>query len=538
MPALSRATRRNSRLRRVSFPDNPTPPFSMHRTTLISMLFVALLAVFAAPAGASKTQESILQDDRLLLESGADVRNQTLDELKALGVDTIRVNAIWARIAPERDADAKPNFDSADPASYPSGAFTELDALLQGAAARQMGVLLTPTGPAPRWASPCGDRRTCDPNVAEFKAFVTALGKRYSGQYVVGGAAGSGGLVPIPKTGTPADAAIDQVNAAQGVQAAQAGTTLPRVARWSIWNEPNLGSWLTPQYTGSSKKPVPASARIYRGLLYAALDALAETGHGNDQVLVGETGPIGRSGGALATRHRAPLAFWRDLLCINSRGSAISTKSLGCKGSYRRLPGAVAHHPYTRGALGSPSTRAGRDDLPLAQIRNLYRVLDQGAKRKRIGSKAPVYLTEYGIQTKPPDRFGVSQGTQARYLNQADWMAYRDGRIRSVSQYELVDPPDPNTFNTGLRFNNGKAKASLAAYRIPIWVSRGRVWGQVRAGGESAEVQWRSSSKRSFKRYKTVKLNSAGYFDLKVSRRGGQWRVVAGGNSSRTASGY
>lgn len=501
------------------------------------MLFIALFAALAAPAGASKTQESIFQDDRLLLESGADVRNSTLDELKGLGVDTIRVNAIWARIAPERDADAKPGFDSSDPAAYPSGAFTELDALLQGAAARGMGVLVTPTGPAPRWASPCGDRRTCDPNVAEFKAFVTALGKRYSGQYTVGGAPGTGGPIQLPKTGTPADAAIDQVNAAQS-QPAQAGTTLPRVARWSIWNEPNLGSWLTPQYTGSSKKPVPASARIYRGLLYAALDALAATGHGGDQVLTGETAPIGRTGGALSTRSRAPLAFWRDLLCINSRGSAISTKSLGCNGSFRRLPAAVAHHPYTRGAYGSPTSRAGRDDVPLASIRNLYRVLDQGAKRKRIGKGAPVFLTEYGVQTKPPDRFGVSQGTQARYLNQADWMAYRDGRIRSVSQYELTDPADPNTFNTGLRFNNGNAKSSLAAYRIPIWVSSKRVWGQVRAGGESAEVQWRSSSKRAFKRYRTVKLNAAGYFDLKVNRRGGQWRVVAGGNSSRTASGY
>jgi hypothetical protein len=64
------------------------------------------------------------------------------------------------------------------------------------------------------------------------------------------------------------------------------------------------------------------------------------------------------------------------------------------------------------------------------------------------------------------------------------------------------------------------------------------VWGQVRAGGDTAEVQWRSSSKRSFKKYKTVKLNSAGYFDLKVSRPGGQWRLVAGGNAGRTSSGY
>jgi hypothetical protein len=495
------------------------------------MLVIALLAVVAAPAGASKTQESIFQDDRQLLELGADVRNQTLDDLKGLGVDTIRVNALWVRIAPERDSESKPSFDAADPAAYPAGAWDALDGLLTGAAARSMSVLVTVTGPAPKWASPCGDRYTCNPSTSEFKAFATAIGKRYSGSYVVGGSPGSTGTLPLPKTNT----ALDDVT---GVQAAQAGTTLPRVARWSIWNEPNLGGWLTPQYTGSNKKPVPASARIYRGLLYAALDGLTDSGHGSDQILVGETAPIGQTGGPLEKRNRSPLAFWRDLLCIDSRGRATTSKSLGCEGTFRSVPGAAAHHPYGRSAYGSPTSTAGRDDLPLASIRNLYRVLDQGATRKRIASKAPVFLTEYGLQTNPPDRFGVSFGNQARYINQADWIAYRDSRIRSVSQYELVDPADSSTFNTGLRRSNGAVKPSYAAYRLPIWVSTKRVWGQVRAGGESVALQWRSSSKKSFKTYKTVKLNSAGYFDLKVNRRGGQWRLLSGSSASRTASGY
>jgi hypothetical protein len=284
---------------------------------------------------------------------------------------------------------------------------------------------------------------------------------------------------------------------------------------------------------------VPASARIYRGLLYAAMDALADTGHGSDQILVGETAPVGRTGGELAKRSRAPLAFYRELLCINSRGSAISTSSLGCKGSFRALPGAVAHHPYARAAIGPPTSKAGRDELPLSAIRNLYRVLDWGAKRKRIGSKAPVYFTEYGIETRPPNKFGVSLSEHARYINQADWMSYRDGRVRSVAQYELIDPADTNTFNTGLRLNDGRAKPALAAYRLPIWVSRGRVWGQVRAAsGGSAVIQWRSSSKKAFKNYKTVKLSASGYFDQKVSRSGGQWRLVSGSDAGRVASGY
>jgi hypothetical protein len=500
------------------------------------MLTAGLLAVLAVPASASKTQESIFQDDRLLMTDNGAQRDATLDELKGLGVDTIRVNAIWARIAPERDSTTKPNFDASDPGAYPAGSWAHLDALVQGAAARGIGLYVTITGPVPAWASPCGDRRTCDPNVEEFRAFATAIGRRYSGSYVIGGSPGSAGVLPLPKTNTPADPAIDETN---GVRAAQAGTTLPRVGRWSIWNEPNQGSWLTPQYTGSSRKPRPASARIYRGLLYAGLDGLAASGHGDDQVMIGETSPIGRTSGSLEKRNRAPLSFYRDLLCIDTRGRAISTSSLGCKGNFRSLPGAVAHHPYSRGALGSPTSKGAANDVTLAQIGNLARVLDQGAKRKRLPGKTPIFLTEYGIQTKPPERFGVSQGTHARYLNLADWMAYRNSRIRAVSQYELNDPPEVDQFNTGLRFTNGEAKASLAAYRLPIWVSRGRVWGQVRAAsGGTAELQWRSSSKKGWKTYKTVKLNSRGYFDQKVSRRRGQWRLVSGGNAGRTASGY
>src|SRR2546430_940457 len=71
---------------------------------------------------------------------------------------------------------------------------------------------------------------------------------------------------------------------------------LPRIAGGTAWNEPTLGSWLTPQYTGSSKHPVQASPRIYRGLFYAAAEGLAASGHSGDQLLAGETGPIGQTG--------------------------------------------------------------------------------------------------------------------------------------------------------------------------------------------------------------------------------------------------
>ena len=42
-------------------------------------------------------------------------------------------------------------------------------------------------------------------------------------------------------------------------------------------------------------------------------------------------------------------------------------------------------------------------------------------------------------------------------MNQSDWVAFRDPRIRSVAQYKLVDDPDLAGFQTGLRFAQRRA---------------------------------------------------------------------------------
>src|SRR3954447_4453577 len=116
----------------------------MRRTVLIFML--AALAVMPAAAHASQSQESLFEDEVSLLYSGAERRDQTLDELRDLGVDVIRANVIWNRYAPSPRSKSKPSFDASDPNAYPLG---EVDALVAGAAARGMTVLLTPTAPAP-----------------------------------------------------------------------------------------------------------------------------------------------------------------------------------------------------------------------------------------------------------------------------------------------------------------------------------------------------------------------------------------------------
>ncbi len=89
----------------------------------------------------------------------------------------------------------------------------------------------------------------------------------------------------------------------------------------------------------------------------------------------------------------------------------------------------------------------------------------------------PLYLSEYGYQTNPPDRIGVSLARQAAYLAQAEYMAWRTPAVRAWSQYLLYDNGDPisKTFQTGLLFADGREKPSYQGYKLPIWLPKRRV---------------------------------------------------------------
>ena len=143
---------------------------------LFAVAALACAALPCAPALAAPDQQSLIEDEKLMLESGPAVQAASLDEAKALGADVIRANVIWSRYAPSPTATKKPKgFDAKNPAAYPAGVFAMLDSFVAGAQARGMTVLLTPTAPIPAWASRCKGstkvRSTCKPNPAAFGQF-------------------------------------------------------------------------------------------------------------------------------------------------------------------------------------------------------------------------------------------------------------------------------------------------------------------------------------------------------------------------------
>ena len=474
----------------------------MRRAIFLTSALAALLV--ATPAGASRVQRSIFEDDQTLVLSSATIRERTLDDLRTLGVDTVHSVVFWNKVSPDPLSTHRPaGFDGSNPAAYPANLWDRYDGLVRGAQARGMDLLLSPSSPMPAWASGCKAslkvRKVCRPNPTQFKRFVQALGTRYSGSYA-------------------------DENEGRGV--------LPRVARWSIWNEPNQGGWLQPQ---ANKRGAVAPA-LYRGLVRAALLGLRASGHGSDEILLGETAPIGRRSGPAASRPTPPGTFLRDVLCIDGRGRALRARSLDCSGGFGRLAvTGIAHHPYTRGGSQPPTSRGSSTEITISSISRLKTIIRQAGAKRRIPKGLPIQYTEFGFQTNPPDGlFGVSLAKQAAWINESDFIAWHDPSVRAVAQYEMRDEASLAAFQTGLRFLDGRAKPAWAAYRLPLWVERRGskllVWGQLRAAVDGAveqvDIQNAPAANGAFTSVKTVPVTSRkGFFNVKLPKRAGVWRA-------------
>ena len=68
---------------------------------------------------------------------------------------------------------------------------------------------------------------------------------------------------PAPDWATPGKSSVDRPNATEfGKFVRAVGTRFSTVKIWSIWNEPNLSSWLSPQVKGGvPQSPRPRQSR-------------------------------------------------------------------------------------------------------------------------------------------------------------------------------------------------------------------------------------------------------------------------------------
>ena len=468
---------------------------------------------------------------------GDDARVEaTFSTMRALGVDRVRVSMLWRLIAPAPTSRTRPAFAAggpSDPAAYPAASWDRYDRIVNAARRHGLELLFTITGPGPIWASadPAREEPMLDPNPGDFRAFVTAVGRRYSGSYpderVVPAPPRRGLFEPPPPPQPPPP-------------------ILPRVSMWSIWNEPNQPGWLRPQALRIGGRRVPASPRVYRGLQDAGYAGLAATGHAGDTIVLAETAPRGSPRLTNVSPMR-PLLFIRELYCLDRRlrpyaGRAAQQRGCPADAAGRRRfvadhPGLFrstgwAHHPY--GLEISPSTPDPQpDQVTLAVLSRLTSTLDRIFRRYGVRRRLPVWLTEYGYQTNPPDSLiGVSWRRHAAWINEADYLAHRNRRVRSVAQFLLVDdgpnrrvaPTDlrywGSTFQSGLISLDGRRKPAFSAYQRPVHVSRSRVrrgryvslFGQLRPARNgaplTADVEFRPRGSARWKRVRRIGVRS------------------------------
>jgi hypothetical protein len=437
----------------------------------VLLIAIAALLLAAPAADANRSQLTIFEAGREIRSHDPAVRAQVLDEVRQFGVRWIRVVMYWRDVAPEPGDPSAPRFDETDPAAYD---WTTYERIVAEARARGIRVLITPSGPAPDWATLTGDG-VHYPSPTRFRRFMTAVGRQFGS----------------------------------------------RISHWSIWNEPNHPQFLGPQY----RRGRPYSPGLYRRLFLAAHRALDRTGNRRDRVLMGETAPRGNRN----VVH--PLRFLRRTLCLDER----YRKRRSC----RKLPAdGYAHHPYT--------TRAGpffvsrrRDDVTIGSLWRLTRALKRAERARAIPRRTPIYLTEFGIQSKPDPVYGVSQLRQAEYRAIGEKIAWNSGRVRAISQYLMRDDLPRRGrdrfggFESGLRRSDGRKKVAYGGFRLPMVArrsgrSRVRLWGLVRPhdGGERVELQYRNRGGR-WRHLKRDRTGRRGYWATGTRyRRGRSYRVL------------
>ncbi|HEY4278944.1 MAG TPA: cellulase family glycosylhydrolase [Conexibacter sp.] len=404
---------------------------------------------------------------------------RALDQITSLGATAIRITMPWREIAPDPDSRTAPSFNATDPNAYPAAGWAGFDAAINGARQRHLKVQLTITGPAPDWATPSKHDGLTRPDPTAFGKFATAVARRYGS----------------------------------------------KIGVWSIWNEPNLGKLLKPIASN-------ASATVYRNLYLKAYEGLRNAGV-RAPVLIGELAPIGNSLKDQGTIR--PLAFLRATLCLDRNDRRL--KGTHCA----KVPTqGLALHPYATRA--GPFLQPPADDVTIGVLSRATSALDKAAKAGAIPAHLPLYVTEFGVQSLPDQILGVPLAVQSDYRSLAEYIAFKNPRVKAFSQYLLRDDAgtgrEHGAFESGLFLNKGdKAKPALEGFRLPLVVlasrnpSRVTLWGLVRPAraahhSGSLTIQYADKGK-SFKQLATQRYSSSGYWKRVVStKKGRAFRVV------------
>jgi len=287
-----------------------------------------------------------------------------------------------------------------DDAFDPAYRLDDVDELTRNAQRLGIELLITIWG-TPRWANGGEGPNYAPSNPHDLEDFAHALADRYSGRH--------------------------------------AG--YPSVRLFSVWNEPNLEQFLAPQFDARGHSTSPAiyarlARAVYEGVKDANPDAL---------VAIGETSPHGRdapSRDRIQDSH-SPVRFARLLAGVKPRVEF----------------DAWAQHPYPQRPSLSPGADVHWPRVGLSNLERFGRDLDAWFERPDV----PLWLTEYGLETRPGEPHGISQTLQARYAVDALRMASALPRVRMFVWFVFHDQPE-TPWQSGLIGADGRPKLALRAF--------------------------------------------------------------------------
>ena len=297
-----------------------------------------------------------------------------------------------------------------------------------------------------------------------------------------------------------------------------------RVRLWTTWNEPNHRVFLQPQWVRSGAGWRPVTPHLYRRLHNAAYREV-KAASGANRVLIGGLSSFGNPGRG-PRRGLAPLRFTRELACVDARLRPLRTPE--CRGFKALRADGFALHPYS---LDTPpeASDPGSDRVQIGELAKLTSLLAELERRGRVARPLPLYLTEYGYQTDPPDPGKISQALAGRYQGRALFQGFRAARTRQFPQFLLYDiAPDRSKpagsaarwggYQTGLYTYRGRPKPEVVrGFELPFLALRTQdergatavaVFGQVRPrrGTQTIEIQRRGAGGR----WATVPSRAAG----------------------------
>jgi hypothetical protein len=303
----------------------------------------------------------------------------------------MRLLVQWNETAKTRPANPSNPFD-------PAYELDDVDEAVRAAQQNDQEVILTLSG-TPRWANGGKSPNVMPRRVADFTAFSRAIALRYSGRY-------------------------------QGY---------PFVRFFSIWNEPNLPGFLTPQFDSRGRSVAPANYAKLAAAAYSGIKA----GNRRARVAIGETSARGSDKATGIRPTHSPGKF----------------AELVAKANPRLKFDAWSHHPYPSVPSSPPSQIVKWPNVSLRSLPRFEQSLKTWFKRKSV---IPIWVTEYGHQTRPEDPLGVPYSTQAAYIQQA--MSLASGYpFVEVFIWFVYQDDQGQPWDSGVYTRNGAAKGTSPA---------------------------------------------------------------------------